>query len=214
MERESQITIKLRQYLYYCLIAISSFVALVFLPMLGTDMEAGWNLPKDTKGWIVFITIRSIVSFLNVFIFASFINQGKLNVSDNENYKKAQQLLAKVKNKEYIPRSPRKFNAKEYGQKGVTVFLSTAASLVALTQAILSYDWVALLTYALTVTGSIVFGIFEMKKVEVYWTVEYLEYAERQVALEEEKYGRKICISESSATSGEEQEGDRGALGD
>lgn len=214
MERESQITIKLRQYLYYCLIAISSFVALVFLPMLGTDIDAGWNLPKDTKGWVVFITIRAIVSFLNVFIFASFINQGKLNVSDNENYKKAQQLLAKVKNKEYIPRSPRKFNAKEYGQKGVTVFLSTAASLVALTQAILSYDWVALLTYALTVTGSIVFGIFEMKKVEVYWTVEYLEYAERQVALEEEKNGREICLSESSTAGGEEQEGDRGALGD
>ena len=211
---ESQITLRLRQYLYYCLIGIASFVALVFLPMLGTDLDAGWNLPNDSKGWAVFITIRLIVSFLNVFIFASFINQGKLNVSGDPNYKKAQELLAKVKNKEYIPRSPRKFNAKEYGQKGVTVFLSTAASLVALTQAILSYDWVALLTYALTVTGSIVFGIFEMKKVEIYWTVEYLEYAERQVALEEEQNGRKIQISKPSATGGEKQEGHCGSMGD
>ena len=214
MERDSQITIKLRQYLYYCLIAISSFVALVFLPMLGTDVDAGWNFPKDSQGWTVFIVIRLIVSFLNVFIFASFVNQGKLNVSGDPNYKKAQELLAKVKNKEYIPRSPRKFNATEYGRKGVTVFFSTAASLVSLTQAILSYDWVALLTYALTVTGSIVFGIFEMKKVEIYWTVEYLEYAERQVALEEENNGREIRISEPSTASGEEQEGHSGSMGD
>lgn len=204
MQSKSEIMMKLRQNLYYCLIAIASFVALVFLPMLGTNVDAGWNLPTNRRGWIVFIAIRIIVSILNVFIFASFINQGKLNVSDDPNYKKAQQLLAKVKNKDYVPRSPRKFNAIEYGQKGVTVFLSTATSLVALTQAILSYDWIALLTYALTVTGSIVFGIFEMKKVEIYWTVEYLEYAERQVALEEGKNGREICLSESTTASREE----------
>ena len=205
---DSKVLQKLRQNLYYCLIAISSFVALVFLPMLGTDVNAGWNLPKSTKEWIVFITIKTIVSFLNVFIFASFINQGKLNVADDPNYKRAQQLMLQSGSKEYEPRSPRKFNAKEYGQKGVTVFLSTALSLVALTQAILTYDWVALLTYTITVVGSIVFGVFEMKKVEIYWTVEYLDYAEKQVAIknkkEAEENGRKVSLSEPAATSREE----------
>ena len=181
MER-SPIILKIRQNLYYCLIAIATFVALTFLPMLGTDVSAGWNFPDSEKGWTVFIALRVIVSSLNVFIYASFINQGKLNVSDNENYKKALQLIAKAQDKEFIPRSPRKFNATQYGRKGAMVFVATGASLVALTQAILSYDWEALLCYTVTVIGSIIFGIFEMKKVEIYWTVEFLEYAERQAA--------------------------------
>lgn len=176
MER-SPILQKLRQNLYYALIAAASFVALVFLPMLGTDASAGWNFPTSKKGWIVFVALRLIISTLNVFIFSSFINQGKLNISQNENYKAAIKLLSEAKDKEYKPRSPGKFNAIEYGRKGTTVFFATALSLVALTQAILAYDWEALLCYTVTVIGSIVFGIFEMKKVEIYWTVEFCEYA-------------------------------------
>ena len=191
MEQEkSPIILKLRQNLYYALIAIATFVALVFLPMLGSNIGAGWNIPQSTSEWIVFITLRIIVSALNVFIYASFINQGKLNVSDDPKYLKAQELIAKSDNKENIPRSPKKFNATEYGRKGVMVFFSTAASLFALTQAILSYDMAALVTYIITIVGSVVFGIFEMKKVEIYWTHEYLEYAEREVARKGVKDGQ------------------------
>ena len=183
---------RLKQNLYYCLIAIATFVALTFLPMLGSDVNAGWNFPDNHKGWIVFITLRVIISSLNVFIFSSFIHQGKLNVADNANYQKAVLLISKAKDKEFIPRSPKKFNAHEYGRKGFFVFMATGASLVALTQAILSYDWQALLCYTVTVIGSIIFGIFEMKKVEIYWTIEFLEYAERQYQAQKgEENGRR-----------------------
>lgn len=184
MER-SPILLKIRQNLYYCLIAIATFVALTFLPMLGTDLSADWNFPDTAKGWTTFIALRVIVSTLNVFIYAAFINQGKLNIVDNENYKKAVALIAKAQDKDFIPRSPRKFNATQYGRKGAMVFFATGASLVALTQAILTYDWKALLCYTVTVIASIIFGIFEMKKVEIYWTIEFLEYAERQAAKKE-----------------------------
>ena len=44
-----------------------------------------------------------------------------------------------------------------------------------------------------------------MKKVEIYWTEEYLDYAEREVALiKEENDGGKHCVSEPSGTSREE----------
>ena len=170
---------KLKQNLYYVLIAVASFVALTFLPMLGSDVSAGWAFPDTAKGWTVFIVLRLIISTLNVFIYASFINQGKINISADENYKKAIKLMGSAKSKEYAPRSPKKFNAVEYGRKGFFVFVATGASLVALTQAILSYDWQALLCYTVTVIASILFGVFEMKKVEIYWTVEFLEYAEK-----------------------------------
>lgn len=197
----SEFSQKLRQNIYYCLIAIATFVSLIFLPMLGTgsDVDPVWDLPQSRKAWIVFITLRLIISFLNVFIYASFINQGKLNVSGDENYKKANALLRRVKKHHgYKPRSPIRFQAKEYGWKGATVFASTGAALVALEQALLNFSYKALLVYASTVAMAIFFGIYEMKKVELYWTVEYLDYAEREVAMmekEEQENGRKISVS-------------------
>ena len=201
MRDRSEFAQKLRQNIYYCLIAIATFVSLTFLPMLGTgsDVDPVWDLPQSRKAWIVFITLRLIISFLNVFIYASFINQGKLNVSGDENYKKANELLRRVKKHHgYKPRSPMRFQAKEYGWKGVTVFASTGAALVALEQALLNFSYKALLVYASTVAMAIFFGIFEMKKVELYWTVEYLDYAEREVAMiekEEQENGREIPLS-------------------
>ena len=91
-----------------------------------------------------------------------------------------------------------RFQAKEYGWKGVTVFASTGAALVALEQALLNFSYKALLVYGSTVAMAIFFGIFEMKKVELYWTVEYLDYAEREVAMiekEEQENGREKSLS-------------------
>ena len=198
MER-SPWAIKLRQNIYYVLIAMASFAALTFLPLLGTgsDVEARWDLPTSQRAWIVFITLRAIISFLNVFIYASFINQGKLNVKDNENYKKANDLLKVIKKgRGYIPRSPLKFKAGEYGWKGVSIFMATAWAMIALDQALLNFSYKALIIYATTVGMAIFFGVFEMKKVEIYWTEEYLDYAEREVALlKEEQDGRKDSLS-------------------
>lgn len=35
-----------RQYLYYFIIGFVSFIVLVFLPLIGSDAEIGFNLPK------------------------------------------------------------------------------------------------------------------------------------------------------------------------
>lgn len=189
-----ELMMKLRQNLYYVLIAASSFLALVFLPMLGSDISGGWDFPETKKAWTVYIAMRAIITFLNVFIYASFINQGKLNVVNTEEYKRGMALLRKVNKKAgYNPRSPLRFNANEYGWKGFWVLLGTAASLVALEQAILKFDPKTLLVYGTTVAMAIFFGIFEMKKVEIYWTVEFVEYAEQQaekLGIKEEEDGR------------------------
>ena len=111
------------------------------------------------------------------------------------------------KHRGYHPRSPARFNAKEYGWKGVTVFASTGAALVALEQAMLHFDYKNLIAYGSTIAMAIFFGIFEMKKVELYWTSEYLDYAEREAALidKEEKDGSEVCLSESAGAGREEQ---------
>lgn len=178
---------KVRQWLYYFIIGIISLIALVFLPMIGSTVGAKWNIPDTNVGWIVWVVTKIIVAALNILIFHSFMRQAKLNVRDNENFKEAQRILIKAK-QEQLPKSPAKWNAAQYGQKGVFIFISTGLATVALTQAILSFDWVSMLTYLFTIVMGIIFGVLQMKKTEEYWTDEYFRYAKM---IEEEQKKEK-----------------------
>lgn len=181
-----------RQYLYYFIIGIISFVALVFLPMLGSSVGMDWNLPTTTAGWIVWAVMKIIVATLNVLIFHSFVQQGRLNVKDHPNYIEATQILQKVHVKNAMPRSPAQFTGKQYGRKGVMIFLSTALATVALTQAALAFNWIDMLTYLFTIIMGIIFGILQMKTTEKYWSEEYLAYAKfKQEEMEQEERRNK-----------------------
>lgn len=178
---------KLRQYLYYILIGIISLISLCFLPFLGSTMGLGWNVPDTTAGWIVWIGSKVIVAFLNVLLFHCFMQQGKLNVQQDDRYKKATELLMKEFRKEGKPVSPARWLGKEYGTKAILIFITSAAATVALGQAILSFDWVSLIAYIFTILMGLIFGVLQMKKAEWYWTEEYLRYAEYVKLLREKK---------------------------
>ena len=176
-----------RQYLYYIIIAVISFISVVFLPMVGSTIGLDWNLPNTATGWVVWAASRIIVATINVLIFYSFMEQAKLNVKDNAHYKEANEILFRVKKKEREPLSPTKWQARQYGKKGTTIFLSSAMSVVALGQAILSYDWISMLSMLFTIAMGLIFGIMQMKKAEAYWTGEYYAYALKQLKNEEIK---------------------------
>lgn len=190
-EKESPLN-RARQYLYYFIIGIISFVALVFLPMLGSSVGIEWNLPDTAAGWIVWGVMKLIVAMLNVLIFHSFMQQGRLNVKDHPNYIEAQKILQKVRVKNAMPRSPKQFNGKQYGRKGIMIFASTSLATIALTQAALSFNWIDMLTYLFTIIMGIIFGILQMKTAEDYWRDEYLRYAlmKKDEAEREEKRTR------------------------
>lgn len=180
---------KISNYLYYIIIGVVSFVALVFLPMIGSEIPLGFSFPRNDAEWAVFIICRLIVSVINVLIFHSFMRQAKVNIKDDANYKLANEILGRVKDKKYKPRSPVKWNAEQYSIKGVTLFVSSILSTVVLAQAILTYDWMSMLLYIFTIVMAIVFGVLQMKKAEEYWTREYYDYAKllEESKLEEEK---------------------------
>lgn len=169
---------KWTNYLYYILIGVLSFISLVFLPMLGSELGMSFNFPTTTAGWFVYITSQLIAAVINVLIFHSFICQAKLNIKDNDNYKKAVELLRNNKEKTYVPRSLARFNMREYGVKGLTIFLGSILATVAIGEAILTYNYVKLISYLLVIIMGIIFGILEMKKYEEYYITEYLDYAE------------------------------------
>ena len=187
IEEESSVKQSLKQGMYYIIIAVISFISVVFLPMLGSTLGLGWKLPDTTAGWVVWGASRAIVATINVLLFHSFMEQAKLNIKDDEHYKEARDILVKVKKKEHKPKSPAQWNAAQYGKKGVSLFLASAMSVVAIGQAVLSYEWATALAYLFTLGMGIIFGIMQMKKAETYWTTEYYEYALMKKQMEEEQ---------------------------
>lgn len=168
-------TDKLTRNQYYILTAFVSIFALFFLPLAGSSAGLAWNLPNTAAGWIVFVTTRLMVAAINMLIFHCFVQQGRLNVANNENYKNALKLYDTLKNNKTLksPRSPSEYYKEIYGKKGVLVFIGSAGSALALTQAVLTFDWMSMLTYLFTIIMGVVFGILQMKDSEMFWTSEF-----------------------------------------
>lgn len=167
-----------RQYLYYVIIGIFTFIVLVFMPMLGSSIDGGLKLPQGKGAWVMFVITRVFIAVTNIIIFYSFMQQAKLNVRNNKEYIEANKILLRVKNKrERKPMSPKKWEASQYLKKGTTIALGTVFALFSLSQAILTYKYTDLISYVLLIFSATVFGIFQMKKAEIYWTTEYYRYA-------------------------------------
>ena len=167
-----------KQYLYYVIIGIFTFIVLVFMPMLGSSIDGGLKLPQGKGAWVMFVITRLFIAITNIIIFYSFMQQAKLNVRNNEYYKAANEILLKTKNaKEKKPMSPKKWEASQYLKKGTTLAIGTVFALFSLSQAILTYKYTDLISYVLLIFLATVFGIFQMKKAEIYWTTEYYRYA-------------------------------------
>lgn len=167
-----------KQYLYYVIIGIFTFIVLVFMPMLGSSIDGGLKLPQGKGAWVMFVITRLFIAITNIIIFYSFMQQAKLNVRNNEYYKAANEILLKTKNaKEKKPMSPKKWETSQYLKKGTTIALGTVFALFSLSQAILTYKYTDLISYVILIFSATVFGIFQMKKAEIYWTTEYYRYA-------------------------------------
>lgn len=209
---------KINRNYYYIMVAVVSVLALFVLPLLGSASGLSLNLPDTTAGWIVFGTTRIAVAALNILIFHCFVQQGRINIMNDPRYLAAREKglslsLDIIKEADEKPaRSPRQYYREIYGKKSVMVFASSMMSAVALSQAILTFDWVAMLTYFATILGGVICGILQMKDTENFWTMEYNRYlAEQELLLatntssiiEETEKENEIPVEEISTEEGE-----------
>lgn len=179
---------KWRIYQYYLIIAVVSLIALVFLPMCGSTIGLAWNIPNTVAGWIVYVMSKLLVATINILIFHCFVQQGKLNVKDNQLYKEANEIMLLVsKDQELIPKHPNELIGKLYRSKGITIFITTLGAAIGLTQAVLTFDLLVMGTYLVTIVLGIIFGIFTMNEVESIWTEDYWKYAQK-VKSDNEQY--------------------------
>lgn len=171
---------KWKQWQYYVIIGVISMVALFFLPMIGSEAGLAWKIPTTTAGWIVYVVSKLLVAIINILIFHCFILQAKINIQEDAKYNEAIKILDEV-----LPsntddfRSPSEYFKSTYGKKGLTIFVTSVLSAVGLTQAVLTFDWISMLTYFFTILMGVVFGILQMNQTEIYWTGEFWRYAKR-----------------------------------
>lgn len=172
---------KWKQWQYYVIIGVISMVALFFLPMIGSEAGLAWKVPTTTAGWIVYVVSKLLVATINILIFHCFILQAKINIRDDAKYIEAIKILDEV-----LPlntddfRSPSEYFRTTYGKKGLTIFVTSVLSAVGLTQAVLTFDWISMLTYFFTILMGVIFGVLQMNQTEIYWTSEFWRYAKRE----------------------------------
>ena len=170
---------QLRQFTYYIIIAAISLLTIVVFPLIGSGSSITIEecFPTTQVGWIIYIIERVLVIVMNLTIFTSFIQQAKVNIKDNPNYLKANEILQRHHPKEYRPRSESKYLGQTYTTKGISLALTTVASLFVIGSAILNYDYMILIATTFSVITTIVMGVIQMRKTELYYTTEYYDYA-------------------------------------
>ena len=167
---------------YYIIISVILVLVLFIVPFIAGGINANdfsYYLPKSTGGWIIFWAIRGGTVAGNLAIFALFKLQARTNARDNPNYIKAQEILNDLSGqKGFIPISPKRKAFKDWTTKGVTVFITTAFESLVIGSLIINFDVMTFLSCVTSSITAVLFGIVSMIKDEVYWTNDYLLYAE------------------------------------
>ena len=177
-ERKEQLE-KAKSLAYYFIIALVSIISVVFLPMINSSLNGGFNFPENASEWAIFIMSKLLVAIDNCLIFYCFLEQAKTNVKNVESYINANKKLQLTrKGKELIPRSPQKYMKRQWLSKGITLFITSLLSTVVLGQAILSFDLATFLSYLFAIFLAVVFGYITMRNNEDYWTTEFPQYVE------------------------------------
>lgn len=171
-----------KQYAFYGVITIILVIVLFIVPLISGGITAndfGYYLPKSLRGWIVFWAIRAGTVAGNMCVYGLFKAQAKTNAKDHPNFIKANEMLNKLYGtKQFIPHSPRQKAVKDWTTKGLIVLGTTAAESIVIGSLIFNWDMVTFLSCITSSITAVLFGIVAMIKDEVYWTEEYLAYAE------------------------------------
>lgn len=178
LHRFSQIKATAKNNLWYGIIGLLSIVILVIVPLIGSGLPIALTLPTTAIGWIVWIFTKLAVAGLNIMIFHSFMEQGKLNVAECWKKRISDEILHRTRQlKTAIPLSPEQWLAKEYKTKGVSIAITSILSCIILSQVVLTFDILTFLGCLFTLIMGVVFGAMQLFKAEHFWSMDYYDYA-------------------------------------
>lgn len=185
---------------YYMVIGIILLLVTVLIPFLAGGINAqdfNYYIPKTVGGWIIFWAIRLGTVVGNITVYGLFKAQAKTNVKDDPAYVKACELLNKMNGEEgFIPMSPKRKATKDWTTKGVFMTITTAAESVVIGTLIFNFDIVTFVSCISSSITAVLFGIVQMVKDEIYWTEEYLLYAEYVSQMKDESTVTQVEVPE------------------
>lgn len=176
-----------KNYKNYGIIIVLTLVTVTVFPLLGTSVGMEARYPDTIVGWVVWAVIKIALCVDNIFIFQAFVDQAELNVQYEQRYIDARDIVRKYRIGKYNPMSPEERRKKMFSKKIIITVLTSLIS-IALTEAILRYNWADLIAYSLSMIMAIVFGILSMADQEKYWVEEFYDYA---ITIKEEEEAKE-----------------------
>mgnify|MGYP007133713356 CR=1 FL=1 len=190
-----------KNYKNYGIIIVLTLITVTVFPLLGTQVGMEANYPNTVAGWIVWSVIKIALCVDNIFIFQAFVDQAELNVQYEPRYIEAREIVRKYRIGKYNPMSPEERRKKMFSKKVIITILTSLIS-VALTEAILKYNFADLIAYTISMLMAVVFGILSMADQEKYWIEEFYDYAitikEEEEAKEKQKQAEIEAFKENS----------------
>lgn len=182
VETQNKRTETLKSISAYLIISIILILVMFIAPFFAGGITGeGWDyyLPSTTAGWVEFWAIRAGTMVGNMAVFILFKQQAKINSRNHPNYLKAEEIInSQFTTREFIPRSPKQMNAKEYTTKGIFMVIFTLGESIVIGSMVLNFDIVTFISCLTSSVTAVLFGWWTMIKNEIYWTDEYLKYAE------------------------------------
>lgn len=106
------------------------------------------------------------------------MKRAKINVKDNEYFKWAEAILFENGDEEEaLPAQI--YISKMYRSKVTTTVVFTILGVFGFTNAVLTFDWVSMLSYTFTIVMALVFGWISMGEAEIIWIEKHYKYAKR-----------------------------------
>ena len=144
-----------KNYKNYGIIIVLTLVTVTVFPLLGTSVGMEARYPNTVVGWVVWAVIKIALCVDNIFIFQAFVDQAELNVQYEQRYIDAREIVRKYRIGKYNPMSPEERRKKMFSKKIIITILTSLIS-IALTEAILRYNWADLIAYSLSMIMAIV----------------------------------------------------------
>lgn len=163
----------------YIIIALLSCAAVFFLPMLGSSVGMALLIPDTFAGWAVYLITKLCIVIINLLIFDQFMKRAKINASSNSLFQEAERIMRDLigEEKDEEPAPAQFYIKKMYRSKMLSTAIFTILGVFGFTNAVLTFDWVSMLSYLFTIMMGLIYGWAAMADAEQIWIEKHYTYA-------------------------------------
>lgn len=163
----------------YIIIALLSCAAVFFLPMLGSSVGMALLIPDTFAGWAVYLITKFCIVVINLLIFDQFMKRAKINASSDSLFQEAERIMRELigEEKDEEPAPAQYYIKKMYRSKMLSTAIFTILGVFGFTNAVLTFDWVSMLSYFFTIMMGLIYGWAAMADAEQIWIEKHYTYA-------------------------------------